>query len=364
MRMPPIHFDHMRKHLPYIQQLAKRTLSPLTLEHMIAGASTDEFNEASAHLGASAQNAMHQMEMFDRCGQQVFVVGPQMAEAFRNTDLSGMMSDWIESPAHCYYIALSECPWEMFGGLSSGWHKVAGVYVQYSHRQMWNSTKRKPGLHFLLWGAPNERSHGPLDDAVYWFSIETGLKSGEDVDLETRFGGSEVMNTDKPFATGWAPGLLDDLDSGDPEVRLKHRQTIQNVFRLVINLSLYLESESSDVSLVKDNPVERRKLEGSIRRAKSEGRRRKLRRRLENAPRTVITYVGPSVETRLREASAGSERATGTRSSPRWHLVRPHWRHYWVGPKSNQKRVRKWIGLTERGSAEPDRHVTKIREPG
>ena len=183
MRLPPLHYDWVGKYLPEMHDLSRSALAPLSVDELLASRSTVEFDRISDLIGKAARVAMHAMNLWDRCGQRVFAVGPRMAEAFRTTDLSGVSTQWIGRPAHCYYVALPDCPWEIWGGTK--WHRLGGFYVQHFDDRP-DSPDGGAGIRFLMWGIPNSAA-SKIDDAMYWFTIGTDNKVST-ADLEQRFG--------------------------------------------------------------------------------------------------------------------------------------------------------------------------------
>lgn len=365
MKLPPLHFDWFTKHDPYtLMDLGKQLLQPLSKQDMVRGTSTKGYDATFKRFGGLTHGIVYAMELWDRCGQQVYVVGPKVADALRRTSLRGVTPDMLTMERGMLYIALPNCPWKIWGGARTKWHNVSGFYCSYSVR--YNPTTNKPqvGLYFYIWGAPNERSDNPLDDVLFWFSVPLD-DCPDDNDLEQHYGGTEVEVHDDIFGThteGVFSAVRQEFGAPTQEEKDQQRQMARNVFRLSVNLILYLQSEDAEVDVV-DRDKERAKLRAAIGRAKKEGKRKKLRRRLDNMPRTVFRYIGPKMERALEEAERKpSERETVARVGPRRHLVRPHWRHYWVGSGENKRRVRRWIALFERGKGEPERTVTVLRE--
>jgi hypothetical protein len=357
VKLPPLHYDYMRKNIPWLLSMAHATFHDVPTEDLIAGDSS-----FVAHgFGPLAAQSMFAMVMFERCQQKVFALGPKIADALCRTALSGVMADMLEVPASTFYVALPDCKWSIWGGERTQWHQLGGFYVQKVDRTLRRPdgtiSNRRQGLHLLLWGMPNEHSRNMLDDAAYWFSVP--IDGGED--LEEQFGSSEFRTTDRPF--GYVEDDLDQgerLDTDDKDVHRRHLQSTKNCFHLAVNMMLYLASEDPDVA-TPENVL--RKIQDQLKRTKSPGKRKKLERRLDNIPHTVITYVGPKLEEEAKER-ARSEAEQGERLAPRAHLVRPHWRHYWLGKKGSQHRVRKWVHMFERGLGEVERTITKFREPG
>lgn len=365
MRTPLYHYDVFNKHDEFeLLPLARQTLSSCTTAELMEGCSTDSFDRAFHQLGSVAAKSGHAMVLFERHGQNIYLVGPRVADALSRTDLTGVTPEMVKPPQRSFYVALAECPWKQWGGEDTQWHRTTGIYVADGKRGDPTTLTMRRGLHFAMWGAANERSHGPLDDILYWFSVILD-SCPEGRDLEEHFAGQDVMTTEDVFGIN-EPFAYGEFASADEEVIAEQRRTVVKVFRMVINLMLYLQSEGAEIKLI-DRQGQRKRIEDQIERAKSDGKKKKYRRKLDNVPTTQITYIGPQLEGRMAEHELRrvlDESEVGVRderSSPRRHLVRPHWHHYWVG-KGKQKRVRRWVGLFERGKGEVERTVHKIRE--
>ena len=363
MYLPKIHYDWQNKHEPTLLEIVSRLLASTPKEALLDGAVPDSLNRFGEQVSTTGMIVGYALYMFRLCGQHVYAMGPHVADAFSRTDLSGITADQISTPFPSFYVALKDVHWRLWGGTHTQWHTLTGAYVQHTKRYNPETEKATYGLHIVLWGAPNKRSRGPLDDIVFWYSIDLG-SCPEGIDLEEYFQTQEVMSPDNNLIDRCEQTLFVDefvVDGAPVDVTEVQRQAVAGVFRLIINMLLYLKSEQPDL-LVHDRKDERKKVEDAIGRAKSNGKVKKLKRKLDHLPGTVITYVGQGIEQKLKDASRRTSSAT-SRSAPRAHLVRPHWRHYWVGPKAQQRRVRRWIHLFERGSGEPARTIHKFRKP-
>jgi len=334
-------------------EAAEKALQSLSTERLLQGYSTDAYDQTFRALGPTAHSTTISMVTWDRCGQHVYVVGPKVADALRRTDLTGVKPSMIKAPHQVFYIALPDCPWEQWGGEDTQWHRVTGVYVSYQTRLNPRTFKPELGLTCVVWGAPNERSRHPLDDIVYWFSVPIG-DCPEDSDLEQYYSESSVAS--EVF------GESSEFSSTNEEHKAKQGQTASNVFRLAVSLLLYVQSEGAEIEEV-DREPERKKIRAAIKRAKKPGNKKKLQRRLDNIPKTVIRYIGPKMERKFADAEREyTERISdGSRSSPVRHLVRPHFNYYWVGSGETKRRVSRWIAPYERG-VDPERIVTVVRE--
>lgn len=369
MKLPRIHFDWMARWEDYkLYDAASTLLAPASTERLLGGHTTWQYENVFRELGSIAHGINFTMVLWERCGQNIYVVGPKVAQAMCDTDLTGIMPSMIKPEHRCFYIALADCPWVQWGGNETQWHQVTGLYVSYSTHHDPRTGEPRLALNFNVWGGPNERSSNQLDDVLYRFSVPVS-DCPEDTDLETHYGGSVVNTVDDIFGVdaeavfvgteqNYIP--IGEFSSDSQEDKNKQRQMARNVFRLAVNLILYLNSQGPEIDLL-DREPERKKIREAIGRAKNPGKKKKLQRRLDNVPKTVLRYIGPKMEQKLVDAERESgERGPG--GQRRRHLVRPHWNHYWVGTGESKKRVGRWIALHERGSAEIGRTVTVLRE--
>lgn len=376
LRTPKLHFDVVRRAIPEVDMFHRMMVK----EH--AHLSDDELRQgvlssAVGRLEGSPRFMAYQMLLYDRFGQNSYVVGPRVQDLFRRTDLSKITPEMVVEPQTSFYVALPDCPWRIWGGDRTRWHNVEGVYVAFvdavdrgdlAPRDMGTvpmselDASRDKCIQILLWGGPNERSIVPTDDALLWFGInlDQWMRKGEDI--ETFFRHNAVM-------TGGIEAEDDPLDPfsvpilpADEEGVSEQRETLVNIMRLVLNVCLYMSSDDAETETV-DNKEEAANLRAQIARKKAEGKRKKLERRLQNLPRTRVVYVGPlfeqMAEKERREQLRG---AGGSHESPIEHAVKPHWQHYWVGSGDDRRRILRHKGMYRRGSGKPDRTIVKIRE--
>jgi hypothetical protein len=312
------------------------------------------------------------MLLYDRFGQNSFVVGPKVQDLFRRTSLAKVPPAMLVPPVTGFYVALPDCPWRIWGGARTRWHQLSGVYVGFS-----KSASRMYGgvpldlertVHFAMWGAANELSVGRTDDALLWYSMSLDAWGRDGSDLESFFQQQSVMLVNEHDADIWGGNdPLDPAHTNSPSVPQmgdvdEHRRTLVCVLRTVLNLCLYLNSDEPDLK-VDDLNSEAEKRRGALSKKKSAGKRKKIERQLKNSPKTRIVYVGPLFETLERDSSRpGSKEAGQAHASPLEHAVRPHWQRYWVG--SGDQRSEKWTlkGMYVRGSGTPDKTITKVRE--
>jgi hypothetical protein len=377
MRLPLLHFDQILRHFPegrVLYELIRRSHDGFSLRELADG-SCSGFLSGIGEETTRVSNYL--MLLYDRFGQNSYVMGPKVQDLFRRTSLEKVTPDMLVPPVTGFYVALPDCPWRIWGGARTRWHQLSGVYVGFtksSSRKTFvpgtplEKVRREPTVHFALWGEANEHSESRLDDALLWHSMSLEEWAKDGCDLETFFEKQAVMLVDEHDVEAWKG--CDPLDPAHrtrpaaPETAelVEHRYTLTCVLRTVFNLCLYLNSDEPDLE-VQDPKDEATRLRKEIGQKKSGGKRKKLERRLANLPKTRIVYVGPLFESLGQDTSrSSSTEAGGTHASPLEHAVRPHWQRYWVG--SGDQRREKWTlkGMYVRGTGAPDRTITKIRE--
>ena len=369
LQTPSFHYDLMRQEVPegwLLFEAIRRAHERLSNEDLLQGRVSKFLDE----LDPTSKAMCYAMLMYERFDQHTFVVGPRVQDLFRRTELTNVTEDMIVPPAGAFYVGLPHCPWKVWGGSRTRLHEVRGVYVSFSraipHR---DEDVSRRCANFVIWGGTNERSVGPGDDAVLWHSVNLDRCFDSGQNLEEFFRQSRVMTAKKGDEGSWDghdPLDPDPFDtSGLPEdeaVLLEQQQMLVNVLRLALNVCLYTASEEPDLEVV-DPADEAADLRRQIARKKSEGKRRKLERRLQNLKRTRIVYIGPLFEQMEEPASRGASSSLGgTHASPIEHSVPPHYQRYWVGSEERRRRVWRYKGMYVRGTGKPDRTIVKIRE--
>lgn len=368
MKTPTLHFDHTMKKFPegrYLYEMVRDLHKPFSDTELKEGTCSQALDE----FDGTSRITNYLMMLYDRFGQNTYVIGPKVQELFRRTNLSKVTRDMIEPPQPAFYIGLNDCPWRIWGGRRTQWHNLTGVYVAFSKSVNTNAegAPREYGIHFALWGAANERSFGPTDDALLWYSINLEEMTRQGADLETFFAKHRVMLANEEDHMMWQGGDPIDPDNlpfipDTTEKIEEQRRTLTNILRLALNVCLYMSSDDPDLN-VKDWSDEAAELRKKIATKKSSGKRKKMERRLANLPKTRLVYVGPMFEELPEEkATEQREHQGGTHAPPVEHGVSPHWQRYWVG--SGDERKVKWRlkGMYVRGAGKADRTITKIRE--
>jgi hypothetical protein len=248
-------------------------------------------------------------------GQRVFVVGQKMQSMFDATSLKNVVGDMVQVPHSTFYMELPDCRWELWGG-STGWHQIAGVYVQ----------RTDDFLGLLIWGGPNEKSMHPADDSVFWvtFSLASATAAGKDIESAMDY----VLRDGRSDKSQYQI-RLDTLPEADRE---KMFSSILSILRVTVNTLLYLSSEKPEIE-TEDFAAIRRDMVKRLEGLKSKAKKRKLKKRIERAPAHVSVHLGLSIEKTAR-------------ANARYHWVRGHWRNVpcnegynlrWIQPYERNK---------------------------
>lgn len=327
-----VHYDLILRHAPDVAQEFVRRAAELSPECFCARALTDsplvDCSERRHSPGVitfgsqevtCAVRGHHVLEGFLLFGQRVFVVGPNVAEAFARTDTAeiqmadvGCLPD--ELPAPAFYLAFTDSTRYVTDSQAVK-HILTGCYVASSSMDTLNGSRRR-ALEIYIWGRANSDSTHPTDDAVYGFTLP--------------------IETGKSVAATLQTHTDTQLDS------TAHAELARYVLAVLCNLLMYLSSDQPDTRTEKRRQG---KLSYRVKPRSSGGH-------------TLVTYVGPTLERDIQASVAERDAQCG----PCEHVVRPHWHHYWIGKRGQQKRVRRWVHAFTRGSGTPARRVVKFRE--
>lgn len=322
MNVPKIQYEHCARHLPGCMRMVS------VVANTVRQSGVSPINSNVAVLFSSAfgtyedqASMLEAMARYELAGQQTFVVGPGMRTAFQNTTLDGFTLADFHVPHDAFYIALPECDWKIWGGQTTGWHQVAGLYVY----------RTPDGTAFAIWGLPNEHSVNEGDDAHGWIRLsDRADRSIEEVLKET-------------FERGMLPALgLTPPPALEASAVL---DSIANAVRVAISLCMYLTCDAAEVT--RETATERRApLEAEIRRKKSPGKAKVIERRLAQLSTAAITRVGGRYERNLAKALCS------LRGEVRKHIVRGFFNTFWTGQGRTVPK-RKWVYPFVRGTAMP-----------
>ncbi len=282
-----------------------------------------------------------------RYGQQTFVVPKEMQGALSRTSLSEVTMDDLRFPYPATYLALPDYEGEIWGGEDTLWHKVRGVFVWFEkgEREIRLPTEEevtpendKGVIHLYIWGAENERSRHPGDDASLWTALDLNEMARESEDLESYL--ERVLRDPSREKVDFKvnPELANKLGftflSQTGERRTKQEDTVIETLRILFNSLLYIDSDEAelDVDPSRVDAKERLdRLRSQLERSKHEGKRKKIRRRIGNLPTDTVTWIGRSV----RYDSEPRE-GTGEGTPQKRHWVRGHW---WPKRSTIQRRI-------------------------
>ena len=251
-------------------------------------------------------------------GKQDLVVGPNLRRMFEITSIQNVPWDMIRMPYGGFVVELPDCDWELWspdaGGVTA---KVRWLIVRAVG----------PGKIEILALAPR----GDLG------TMKQLLRSGEtpwldsflplNIDPSTSMGVEDFI--DSELVTS-----IDKLYGSDPRFwsRIESiSDTYRKIARVVVNLSLYLQSEGAVLEQTAEsvsNAMREAKLRQSLERLSTKRlsarayrrQREKLESQLAKASGPVVSVVAPHVEAEQEEKESKDRRGV------RGHWVRGHWR--------------------------------------
>lgn len=335
---------------------------------------------------------------YQRSGQQVVVLGPRMQEAFANTSLKEVSSRHIRFPYQCFYLAVPGCKHRVWGGSQTQWHHISGAYVM-------DDPSMDHALSILIWGAANDKSIDPLDDATFWLSLDLGFRGGDAIEMDiegitldvdarvnARLADNRLRDGSMRNIEYESELLRMDLDAQVMKVMADARnnvsdryalgpdndQIVENVkveirafLRIVVNTLLYMSSASCETKQG-NRDAERRDLQKSLDRKKHKKSKeaRKIREKIEALPFHHITWIGPTIE----DAKDADTDLTSHRTV-RGHIRRGHWHTFLSGPRKDtsgdridpkaRKATLRWVYPTwvGGGSTEDGPRLYGVKEP-
>jgi hypothetical protein len=379
---PRIHFEALKAHeVPFL----KHVLS-LDAEHRLE-IINDPTGE-SCGLGdfARAYGTTYSMTrlvlMYQWHQQQVVVVGPRMQAAFANTSLENIPTDLIRLPHPCFYLATPDSEGlTLWGGERTQWHTVSGCYVA--------KEPTANAVIILAWGAANEKSLDPLDDATFWFRLDLDRWTKQNMSLDEQqlaFGphsddkGLEdefesivsdanmnsalsnmeeesqmlphqdrilqesrghngkinidhalhsLLNNRRNEASDRSMEMFQRGQSEEHVIRVK--ETARKLMRVVINTILYMNSSNSEVSNTVTNEGERARLKSRLKGTKNprKGSGKALQRKLDTLPEHKVVWIGSTIEQEV----GGDRDFTSTGRRVSGHIRRGHYHTFLVGPR-------------------------------
>lgn len=322
-----LHYDYIMRNFSerrgLVEHFAQTVRSDSRITFDVLGRFMERQGMFPAASVTTALMAMHTVQ-----GQQTFVVGEHLASMLEHTNLEGITIEELRMPYPIFYVALPGCKHRVWGGTRTQWHNVDGFYVHLSPE----------AFTIMAWGAHNEKSFGIGDDAHIWVRLnlydEHGNLRAEDLE-------SMVYRLLRDMSNERNDPIIDPVaiiegsqdDGITDEVRAVQTETLTAMYRIAVNLALYLASTDAETDAEEDPRT--RELHRQLGRVRSEGKRKKIQRQLDNRSKATVVRVGKSIETTAAEQvrQHGNVRA---------HWVRGHYHHYWTG-KGRTTKIRKWI---------------------
>ncbi len=292
---------------------------------------------------------------YKKWGQQSVVVGPQMQEAFADTELGKVPPNHLKFPFPAYWIAIPDnteivcwggTPGQKVGEphiYGTGFHAVKGAYVISRDDglliHMWAPDPEDPTIRQRLLDEHNVVHTQGNDWAHTWFTFK--FSEGKDIEetLREQFDNKDnEIHDPNPFNPGtnfWADDMS--INSGD-DIAKRVAESSVRLLRIIINSALYMTSPKADIDKI-----------GSTKRAKllneaedldelasrtsgrvSRGHRRQAdtKRRKASRHRPPVIWIGPNIERKLRAASEGGR---SEHSKRKGHVRKGHWHMFRTG---------------------------------
>lgn len=316
------HHDHALRYNPEMRKLVQAVEDhKRRTGHTIARVPL-----ANPGMTASTYYAVNALLEFRSYGKQTFKVGPNLAEGFCQTGLQSVPRGALKMPYPCFWVELPDCPWRIWSP-STGYHEVRGAYIWLCddpHDAFGNPVGGdNERLIAWIWGGPNDNSIDENDWACSWaeFSLRECYENNGDLE-------EYMCEVFQPYRD-----TTDEGQSSMPlELRDEQTELMKGVYRIAINLMLYLQTECAEL----DRPAGPPK--GKVPGGRQPYRRGRNRHKMRKEAKGTVTVVGPSIEQDL-----GEQRARALENPDkvaRW--VRGHWQHYWYGSGDNRRRLPKW----------------------
>jgi len=287
------------------------------------------------------------MMLWRRFGQQVYCVGPHLSELLRRTTCSDLSFEDLRLPFGGFYVALRDCPIELWADATTFWRRATGIYV-YEVEEVDGRE-----VYMVLWGADDHRSRYKGDDATTWIRFHQTDDGTLEEYLRRVFDGREAWS---------ANGVIEDTVLGEPLIpsdanRDAASKAVVDLARLVFNLLAYLQCDGAELD-VESFDQRAKPLRDAIARKKSRKKAKKLQQQLDKLPTATVSYVGTKLEAELRNARGFSGRAPA-----RAHWVSGHWKKVWSGPVETRTCKLRWIKPYQRNTdyaGAVERQVRKV----
>lgn len=268
--------------------------------------------DSPEQLALQANVMFHLYNMW-QSGKPIYYVTPQLAVGLAKTDLN-VDTEFLLSPYREIYVQIEPGMFTICD--ARGNYSVRGFYVYFKRHDSGIVEIR------IMATALIEMKQGYLDDANFYFKLF--LSPGKLKD-SLRSYLSKVLSLDN----------RDELERFGGTQNAKH---VEEFTAFVVNVLLYLTSKEPDI--LKQLPIN---FDAVIARAKSPGKVKKLRRKIDKYTSYPIMLVGHKYEVNRQELD-DIHRAGGVSNWKLTHKVKvsAHWRAQWYGSveKGNRRSER------------------------
>lgn len=310
----------------------------------------------------SACNMFTVAALSRRVNSSAYALSAELQEEFAEAELPLGLNEFdLDLPSPCFWLALPECPLELFGGKDTGWLQIHGAFV-FSGTALkqvnaaWDTDEGGIGL--AIWACPRSLSKDPYDDAFYTLGLRFSDMEDTEAAILEKFGtpGRSDLNP----RTGKT--LQEEKTEDDKRREVAH---IGVLVRYVFNLLLHLNiPRPTYTRRVVDFSEERDRLLQAAER-RSPAKAKKLLARAEQLSTYSYIVLEPTEEAREQIAAARRDLTSGRKG----HWRQAHYRRVWVGARVAadgtpqrgsrtewRKIGRSWVS----GVAAPGRSHTKI----
>lgn len=260
-------------------------------------------NNNMAALAVTASMYVHAVG-----GQQTFVIGKNLCKVLENTSLKGIQFEDIKFPHEAFYVDLPKNRYKLWGGPTTQWHNLMGVYVRGT-MPFEKTLLGRTGMDraFVMVCGPNEKSEIHGDDANAWHLVSP-LETTSFVDMEdftqNRFKANAIKNGGDGVGYSeldlqkWKEGVFPkEIKTVADEVLDTHRNTTIKVLRVVLNAMMYMNNGLDSEVVAKPNEAELKRLKLVLKNKKTKKSRDKVRRRISLLMKPNVTHLGSNLET-------------------------------------------------------------------
>lgn len=302
---------------------------------------------------------------YQKWGNQNVVIGPQMQEAFADTELGKVPVNHLKFPYPAYWISIPDneeivcwggTPLRKVGEpniYGTGYHAVKGAYVISRDNgllvHMWAPDPLDSTVRQRLYEKHGVRHTQGNDWAHTWFSFQ--FEEGKDIEVALReqFSNEENEIHDpspaKPGTNFWAEDMS---INSDGSVQARVAESAVRMLRIVLNSALYMTSPKADLhrsgdsrrtKLLKEaEDLEELAQRSSGRTARNCRRRAERKHQKARRCRPPVIWIGPNIEKALQRAKSGGSRSE--HSKRKGHVRKGHWHMFRTGPMKDEHGVK------------------------